>query len=307
MSDLSINGNKFNIEPKTSLGFKDDLKVEKVRTPGEVKLDWNDDIVVKDNKGKFTAISADELEIKNGKVPVGMPKVGDTIKLFDSAGNVQVEGEVVSVDDENDNETTTKKVSENLSFDAGVKTEFLDALKTKYPSISIEGFSFGKVDTHKEKSFDVAIKAGGAGGSAVVSGAYTFISFDDDLMETLYPFGNKILNEPHSITPVASMQAVVNVGPDELSAGYKTNLGVEVNRPFKNDFSFSFATMLNMGVQNQGKFFIEPGVGLDARYELDKKTTLSVMPFYSARVAFGDEGKEKSKGAGVQVGANFKF
>lgn len=125
-----------------------------------------------------------------------------------------------------------------------------------------------------------------------------------NLGEKLQPFGDQILDEPHSQTYFLAHSVETRVGPSELSVGYKTNLGVEFNRPMKNDFSTSVVGAVDAGTRPGGSAFMGVGLGLEGRYELNHKFTLYGGPMYRGTLA-GDPGK--GGGLGLEGGVKINL
>lgn len=375
MSDISLNGQKYDIVPNGQ------IKVKDVKSVDEIKNDFNDDIVVKNKDNKLQSISADEIDIKSKswKPYVGLPAVGDKISLF--ADNKKVEGTVVYSEDENDLVTQSKKNMETLAketakaYEEGTKkgeklfeqiqtkpqsnvtiekkiekilekpeekstldkvidktkevakntTEYIQEKVEPQPSPKKEiikavdnitnktgniitdaikevtgtTLTVGQMDTHKEGNVDLGVNLSN---NPTLNASYTFKVTKLD--EVLHPLGSDLIKEPNSEIYFVSHSAGTRIGPGEISVGYKANLGVEFNRPFKDDFSVSVAGMTDVGFRPGGGAFWSMGVGLEGRYQLDKNMSIYGGPVVRNTLV-GDKGKGSS--VGLEAGLNIKF
>lgn len=157
--------------------------------------------------------------------------------------------------------------------------------------------TFGQTETFQkgDAAFGISI-----GKNATVNANYTLgVS---NLGETLRPMGGGLLNEPHSETYFLAHSAETRLGGDELSVGYKANLGVEFNRPGENDFSVSAVGVTSVGQRPGGGAFLGMGLGVEGRYELSKTVTLYGGPIYRGTLV-GDAGP----GAGMSLDAGVKI
>jgi hypothetical protein len=157
----------------------------------------------------------------------------------------------------------------------------------------------GQMDTFKKGNVDLGIEA---------SKNYNFNAYYTvdvkKLDEELYPTGNGLFNEPVSEIYFLSQAVGTHLGPNEISVGYKANIGVEFNKPLKNDISFSAAVMTDAGVRPGGDMFLGLGLGLEGRYQVDKNVSIYGGPVYRGTL-LGDPGK--GKGAGLEAGVSLKF
>lgn len=377
MSEISLNGNKYNLKSEG------EIKVKNLKSPDEVKNDYNDDIVVENKDKKLLSISADELDIQGSwmKPYVGLPKVGTTISLF--ADDQKVEGKVVFSEDENDAVTYTQKMAEegkqaasqkfdqiatntnqlvqktkeelNKAIEASqsqpkeenkvlkevkqdlneVKKEISKEVKQVQKEISknepqeikdakkeiskavnstktyindkVEDLknntlTIGAMDTHKKGDFDVSVTAAK---NSTINANYTFAV--KKLDEHVNLLGNDgFLNEPSSEVTFVAHKAGISAGANQISVGYRAHIGMEFNRPFKNDFSFSAFAGPEAGIRPKDGAapFVGIVAGLEGRYQVDDKFTIFGGPVARGTIA-GDPGK--GKGVGLEAGVNFKF
>lgn len=162
-----------------------------------------------------------------------------------------------------------------------------------------ETLTVGQVETVQKGNFDFGVNLSK---NPTLNASYTVGVTKLD--EELHPLGGGLLNEPNSEVYFLSHSVGAKVGPSEISVGYKAGLGVEFNRPFKNDFSFSAVAMTDVGVRPGGGAFLGLGMGLEGRYQLDKNMSIYGGPVARGTLV-GDPGK--GKGVGLEAGLNVKF
>lgn len=157
----------------------------------------------------------------------------------------------------------------------------------------------GKTETFEkgDVSFGVSIS-----NSPAVTGSYTIAV--QNLDERMRPTGGTLVESPHTQTVFAAHAVETRLGPQEISVGYKGNLGLEFNRPMENDFSISVVGLADVGTRPGGSAFMSFGTGLEGRYQLNDKWTLYGGPVYRGTVV-GDPGP--GAGLGLELGAKVKF
>ena len=158
--------------------------------------------------------------------------------------------------------------------------------------------SLSKMNTFKEGNFDVGLEISKEPG---VTGRYVFDVQKID--EQFSPLGSDLISGPHSTTLFLAQSVGVKLGT-EASVGYKVNLGLEVNRPFKNDFSISAAAMTDVGVRKDMGAFWDIGLGIEGRYQVDKNISMYAMPFIKGDII---SKQPDFKNAGIELGVNIKF
>lgn len=162
-----------------------------------------------------------------------------------------------------------------------------------------ETLTVGKTETFEkgDVNFGVSLSK-----SPALTASYTLGV--NTLDERLRPTGGTLIESPHSQTVFAAHAVETRLGPQEISVGYKGNLGIEFNRPFENDFSVSVVGMAHVGQRPGGGAFMSFGTGLEGRYQLDDKWSLYGGPVYRGTIA-GDAGP--GAGLGFELGAKVKF
>ena len=160
--------------------------------------------------------------------------------------------------------------------------------------ITGETLTVGQTETFKKGDLSTGITISG---NPTLNASYTLgVS---NLDEKLQPFGNALLDEPHSQTLFVAHAVETRLGPSEISVGYKTNLGVEFNRPANNDFSASIVGAASVGTRPGGSAFMGIGLGVEGRYQINNKITAYGGPMYRGTLA-GDSGN--GGGLGLEAG-----
>jgi hypothetical protein len=292
-----------NIGDKISL-FADNKKIEGTVAYSENENDsLTNTIKVIEKRNDEIKVTLNELSEENKKTIARTPQKDFKQKEPDfGAKTIEKTKEAITyVEEQISPPTPEEKVVKDVKKAVNnVTNETAKAVTGLVEEVTGQKLTVGQMDTFAKGNVDLSVDLS----KNPTFNAYYTVDVTK-LDEELYPTGNGLFNEPVSEIYFLAHSVGTHVGPHEVSVGYKGNIGVEFNRPLKNDLSFSAALMVDAGIRpGDNDMFLGLGVGLEARYQVDKNVSIFGGPVARGTL-IGDPGK--GKGAGLEAGVNLKF
>jgi len=251
-------------------------------------------------------------DVESGKLANNIDKKLDSLspsntpKLSDKLDNLasKTKEKVLSFVDDAESGKLANKIEKKLDTlvtessniqDEAKKT--LDKSEKLLLSMTSDKFIFGSVDTYKKGSLDLSLNVGK---QSSINADYIFnVKKVDEYINDTEIFSNPRSTSMFIAQSVGASAATNN----DFSVGYKATFALEVNRPFKNDFSVGLSVGSNAGVKDSNPY-LGLTSGIEARYELNDKATL-IGGFSGSAIILGE-----NKGEGfdaVKLGLNYKF
>jgi len=323
--DEKIEGQVVFSESKLGESLNSENVAKKLNNLGDKAAELNDKVIdkigekidsIKSNPNKTTDGIKDTLNNIADKIDTGAGKAYDTLadageKVAKANDKVtkEIGKKIDSFMDDTQTRSSDAETENLLKIDKIMGTKPKDIYEEMgqtlahtemlLSSMNNKKFTFGKMETYSERSLDLAVNVGNKAG---ISANYIFDiqKMDEDVSLTGQ---GSLIEGPHSTLLFLAQSVEASAFTNEVSLGYKANIGLEFNRPFKKDFSVSLTSGINVGLKDSNPN-LSLSSGLEARYQISDKSTLIGGVSMNEIVAGKNQGDAFT---GVKFGLNTKF